>query len=404
MKVKLRHKIVFALLRPLFRVILFFKLGYRAKKFTKQMQAELGVKPPFFILGSHISGFDPFLLSLCVAGPIYFVATDDIFSRPFWSKVMKFLVSPIPKSKGMSDLQTVRDALEVSKQGGTVAVFPSGNTSYTGNEAYIAPQIARLAKLMGCDLLFFKTEGLFGADPRWGRNARKGKCYGKIEKVLPKAQLKAMSAQEVYQTILTVFAPQAAESGTKMLWKSTRRAEHLERFVYVCPMCGAFNSLASKGNNIACNRCELVLEYTQDLKLKPLRGNMPLLSLKQWNEYQIEQTKQLLEQTGVIFEDSGIKLLLNMRARIKAMLMRNATLQLFSHKLVVSDGAGNQKVFLFANIHSIAMQGKNKLIVYSKGESFQIRGKKTNNHYKYMVYFYLKKQQQGENIDGVLEL
>jgi len=369
------------------------------------MQKRFGVKPPFLILGGHVSLLDCFFVSLCVRGAVYFVASDDIFATPLLSRLMKFLVSPIAKNKGASDLQTVKDCLEISKQGGNVGIFASGNTSYSGEEACVGSQISRLAKIMKCDILIFKTHGLYGVDPRWANHIRKGKCKGEIVSVINKAEAEILTNDELQKKIVDGISFPHHCDEVLSNYKSSLRAEYLERFLFACPSCKSLNTLVSQGKLLECNSCGMIVEYGERLNLILIKGKKCFKTLKEWHKFQISLIEELLTKTvvGKIFCDENEKLVLNQRAKRKTILIKNATLSLFEDKIVVGNSLKKEE-FMLDDIFQMAIQGRNKLIFYINGQNFQIKGNKRTNHLKYMAYFYLRKKKKGVDIGGVLEL
>ena len=54
---------------------------------------------PYLILMNHQTGFDQFFIGMSYDGPIYYLATEDIFSLGLLSRIIDFLVAPIPIKK-----------------------------------------------------------------------------------------------------------------------------------------------------------------------------------------------------------------------------------------------------------------------------------------------------------------
>ena len=135
---KFRHKVVFILLRPFFR--LFFKLKYNTVVFNYKLNKE-----PYLILSNHLTVLDPFLVGLAFGRPIYYMASEDLSSSKY-GKLITWLVNPIYKAKSKSDLGAVKDCIRVVKEGGTICIFPEGNRSYDGRLCKIEESIAALNK------------------------------------------------------------------------------------------------------------------------------------------------------------------------------------------------------------------------------------------------------------------
>ena len=75
--IKKRHPIIFAILRAIIYPLV--KIQYRVK--IDRFKIKKGDK--YLILYNHQTPYDQFFVGLSVIGPVYFLATEDIFSKGF---------------------------------------------------------------------------------------------------------------------------------------------------------------------------------------------------------------------------------------------------------------------------------------------------------------------------------
>ena len=101
---------------------------------------------PYLILMNHQTPFDQFFVAIAFRGAVYYMATEDIFSLGWLSKALRWLVAPIPIRKQTTDVQAVMNCLRIAREGGTIAIAPEGNRTYSGRTEYMNPAIAGLAK------------------------------------------------------------------------------------------------------------------------------------------------------------------------------------------------------------------------------------------------------------------
>ena len=124
--IKFRHRIVrnilYAILYPYSRI----KYGITIEKFKKQKNT------PYLVLLNHQTPFDQFFVGMSFNGPIYYLATEDIFSMGFVSSIIRYLVAPIPIKKQTSDVKAVKQCIRVAREGGTICIAPEGNRTYSG--------------------------------------------------------------------------------------------------------------------------------------------------------------------------------------------------------------------------------------------------------------------------------
>ncbi|MCR4879962.1 MAG: 1-acyl-sn-glycerol-3-phosphate acyltransferase, partial [Bacilli bacterium] len=230
-----------------------FKGKYRFKKDEK-----------IVVLSNHQTDMDPFLVRLHLNRYMYSLSSDNIYSRKWLAKQIT-KVGGIPKRKGIPDFESIKTLLEVSKDGGSVLIFPEGNRSYAEFQFYIADNFASLIKKLKSTLVLYNIHGGFGKCPRFGRKHRKGKFYGEVRQILKYEEYKDMPVSELTNIIRDNIRVFDSESGE--LYKNNKKAEYLERMFFVCPKCGTKEELVSQGNVIRCNHCGLEVNYNEDLSL-----------------------------------------------------------------------------------------------------------------------------------------
>ncbi|MGI6710546.1 MAG: 1-acyl-sn-glycerol-3-phosphate acyltransferase [Bacilli bacterium] len=390
---KRRHKIIVALVKPLFKIIGFFKFGYRYKKY------KLNKKEAYIIVSNHQTVFDHFMYGLAFNRNLYYIATEDIFSMGFLSKLLKFAVAPIPKSKSMRDSQTVRISMQVVKEKGVIMVSPEGNRTYSGETAYIDPAIAKFVKLLKVTLIIFNITGGYGVHPRWANKSRKGKTFGEVVKILTYDEYKDLSNEELYDIIKTNLY--VDDTTTKNTYKSKKSAEYCERFLYVCPNCG-ITKIYSKGEYIYCPECELKVKYNENLEFEVVEGKFNFLNMKEWYHYQEDFVSKLnfekFKEEEVIFSDEGV-FLLKQEKNVKKINILEGQIVLYKNRITINNNKKDY-TFYFDDIDAMTALGKNKLGFYLNDETFQVKSNVRFNPVKYMHLFYhYKNTQKGEKDD-----
>jgi len=386
--VKFRHKVVFKLLRG--AMACYFKLKYGLKSTNDQKT----VPSPCIVMCNHQAVMDPFFLSTAFRRPIYFVMSEDLFTLGFTSKIIRWLVEPIPKSKSKSDINTIRYTLKVLKEGGTVGLFPSGNRTLSGKEWKIDVGAAKLVKMAKVPLALFNLKGGYGADPRWGGSVRRGKIYASTVKVLSAEEIKAMSVEELHQEIVNALDVDDTKIGVK--FKSKKSAEYLERALYYCPNCGSFNTLQSKGKILSCSSCDLKAEYTEDLAFNPLNGNVPFNTVRGWYNEQTIRLKEKVALDGgeLFFDDVEVRLIENYKRK----KLGDGRILANKDGVCVTTKKGKTFDVKFSDIDGCTILGKRKINFYlSDSVTLQIKGSLRFNGLKYLsLYQFYKEGQNNE--------
>ena len=235
---KFRHKLTVFLLRPIFTLVTVLRYHVKIEKFPEQGNR------PFLIIMNHQTAFDQFFVSIMFNRPVYYVASEDIFSLGFLSDALRFLVAPIPIKKQTLDLQAVKNCIKVAREGGTIALAPEGNRTYHGRTLYMKPGIASMVKKLGLPLAIFRIDGGYGIHPRWSDVVRGGKMRCYISRVIEPEEYANMTGDELFSIIQQeLWADEGRVTGN---FPHKKNAEFLERAMYVCPYCGEKTEVYSR--------------------------------------------------------------------------------------------------------------------------------------------------------------
>ncbi len=396
--IKYRHRIVrniaYCLLYPYSRI----KYHIKIDKFKSQRDQA------YLILLNHQTPFDQFFVGMCFSGAVYYLATEDIFSNGWISSLIRWLVAPIPIKKQTTDITAIKTCLRVAKEGGTLCIAPEGNRTYSGKTEYMSPTIASLAKKLNLPIALFAIEGGYGAEPRWSDVVRKGKMRAFVSRVIEPSEYKNLTNDELFAIIQDGLY--VNEANTSNIFKHKKRAEYLERAMYVCPFCG-LSVFESKNEIIECTHCHAKIEYTSTTELLGIGCDFPYRFVNDWYEYQKDFVRKLDLSKYIdkpIYRDiAGLSEVIIRKC--KKPLRKNAEILLYGDRIEIDSNSQNALTLLFDDISVIAVLGKNKLNIYHKGTVYQLKGSKRFNALKYVnIFFHYKNAQKGENNEEFLGL
>lgn len=387
--IKPRHlavrNILSAVLTPYARV----KYGLKVEKFRAQE------KRPYLILLNHQTPFDQFFVGMAFKGSVYYLATEDIFSLGWVSSLIRYLVAPIPIKKQTTDVRAILNCIKVSKEGGTIAIAPEGNRTYSGRTEYMSPSIVPLARKLGVPRVLFRIEGGYGSEPRWSDVVRRGRMRAYVSQVILPEEYSKMSDDELFEIIRDGLYVNEAELGGE--YRHKKLAEYLERAIYVCHGCG-LSSFESHGDVIECERCGRRVRY---LPTKEIRGEgfeLPFRFVADWYDYQSEFMNGLdvLEYTQkpMYQEEAVLSEVIPCVKKIK--ICKCAKISLYGDRVEIAAEDGG-RVFAFDKTTAVTVLGRNKLNVYHDGHIYQIKGSKRFNALKYVhVYNRYKNIKKGD--------
>ena len=361
------------------------KFSYRAKiKKFKGLD-----KKNCLILFNHQTPFDQFFVLSAFKKTIRLVSTEDVTSNGFASRLLTGAYGIIPIKKQTSDVKAVLECMQIAKNGGTIAVAPEGNRTYSGETCYIRPSIAGLIKVLKLPVVFFKIRGGYGVEPRWSNVKRKGKMTCEVTRVLEYDEYKDLSKDEIYETVKTELYENESDDGEKFY--SKKSAEKLERVFYVCPYCG-FAEFTSKNDAVTCKKCNRTAKYGAD---KTFSGDFPFKTVLEWYRFQEDYIVKA-DMTG--YKETPAFTDIAKMSRVipyvrKAPIFKGAEVSLFSDRITVKSGKA-ENILPFDKISSVSVLGRNKLNVYFGDDIYQFKGKKSFNALKYMHFYYVYSQKK----------
>ena len=395
---KFRHKVVRNLLWIFIKPLAVAMYGIKIEKFKEEGSR------PYLILYNHQTAFDQFFVGLAFKQPVYYVASEDLFSNGFVSALIRWLVAPIPIKKQATDVTAVMNCMRLAKEGGTLAIAPEGNRTYSGKTEYIAPSIATLAKKIKLPIALYRIEGGYGVQPRWSDKTRRGKMRSYVSKVIEPEEYASMSNEELYAWI--VEGLYVNEGIADAMFKSGKKAEYLERAMYVCPYCG-LSEFESNGNEIECKKCHRKLTYGEDKTLTGVGFEFPYKFVTQWYDAQKEFVSNLDLQPYYekpMYVDKA-KLSEVIVYKRKVVLDKDAEIKLYGNRIEINEGKENGMTFGFEDISAVSVLGRNKVNLYHDKRVYQLKSDKRFNALRYVnMYYHYKNISKGESDNQFLGL
>jgi len=387
---RFRHRVVrniaWAVLYPYTRLV----YGVQAVPFRQQGNR------PYLILMNHQTPFDQFFVGISFKGPVYYLATEDIFSNGWVSSLIRWLVAPIPIKKQTTDAGAVMNCIRLAREGGTIAIAPEGNRTYSGRTEYMNPAIGGLAKKLKLPIALYRIEGGYGVQPRWSDVTRRGKMRAYVSRVIEPEEYANWTAAELFAQIREgLYVNEGCLDGC---FESNKKAEYLERAIYVCPDCG-LSEWESQGNECRCTSCGKTIIYGADKKITGKECDFPFDFVVDWYDYQQEFVNNLDLNPYIeipMFRDHAALSEVIVYHR-KEKLRQDASIALYGDRIVIDEGQESEMVFPFSQTQAVAVLGRNKLNIYFGDHVYQFKGSKRFNALKYVnIYHRYKNISRGD--------
>ncbi|NLW53319.1 MAG: hypothetical protein GXY99_00235 [Clostridiaceae bacterium] len=253
---KFRYRFSFSFLKVFIFPIIWILFNYKAYRYDAPKNEN------YLILSNHTGSLDPLMLAMSFNRPIFFVASDHLFRLGIVSKIIDFLVAPIPIIKSQQDLQALRDISLELATGNTVALFPSGSRSVSGPEQPIPRATGKLLKILKVPVLLYRLEGGYLTSPRWARSHRRGKMSGRVIYKLTADDIERYTVEELDEIMHEYLDanPYAGKEKNTISYLGRNYAQYLERIFWKCPSCLRLKTLKSRKDIVFCD-CGFRLRY-----------------------------------------------------------------------------------------------------------------------------------------------
>ena len=366
-----RHVLIYRFLSVLVRPVLRAKFNLSGEK----LQAD----GPFLLVSNHVTGWDPLLVGVCLGGrQAYFVASEHIFRLGLLTKVLHWLLAPIPRRKASTGMDTVKACLRHLHAGHSVCLFAEGEQCWDGRTGPIFPATGKLAKSSGAAIVTFRLEGGYLSLPRWGKHICRGAVHGHPVGVYSPEELKKLSPQEINALIERDIAEDAWERQRQrpVRYRGKRRAEGMERALYACPGCRRIGTLRTDRDRVFCP-CGFERRYMEYGFFEPRE---PFETLADWDLWQRELlcARDFAHEGDLLFQDEGLELK-RIQSDHREELLALGTLRQFEDRLECADWR-----FPLPEIRSMAMVQAHLLLFSSGGNYYQLRSSTGVNLRKYL--------------------
>lgn len=280
--------------RLLYDTVIFgTKLIYDRKVKVKINKCVKKIKGPAIVLCTHGS-FNDFVYiarTLRKERPNFIAARLYFFHKKagFWMRT----AGCFPKSMFTSDFENAKTCVKIMSQNGVLVMMPEARLSTAGEFEDIHEPTYKFIQKTNATVYVAQIKGDYLANPKWGDGTRKG---GKVELTLNQLftheEAIALSSEEFKVRIDQALQYNDFEwlkIHPEIHYKSKTLAEGLQNILYICPNCGKYHSIVTKGLKVSCEACGV--EYTLDDRYSFV-DSKPFNNIQDWYRWQNSVVKE----------------------------------------------------------------------------------------------------------------
>ncbi len=270
------------------------------KKYALSIRKSAGaaaLRPPYVVIANHISNID-FTVVANAAWPtrLNFVVAAFYFRVRFLGGLLRFM-GCFSKEQFQPDAQAVKNIFSVIRRGDVVAVYPSGQSTLSGEGTHIDASIAPLLKRLAVPVVAVHVDGAFIACPKWHLGLRKSRMEASVDVLFTPQDLEQLSIQEIYQKTKDALYFDDYEWQRRALVKASRphSAKGLERVLFCCPRCNGEFTMRAKRNKIYCASCGNAALMNEYGLLQPHDASSVIFDTPTaWSRWQMQRYRQEL--------------------------------------------------------------------------------------------------------------
>jgi predicted RNA-binding Zn-ribbon protein involved in translation (DUF1610 family) len=213
----------------------------------------------------------------------------------------------IPKRNFVPDPHTIKEIIRIIRQGGRVCLFPEGMSSISGGGQPCAIGSGKLLKYLGVTVYYTKIAGGYMTNTKHCLDQRPGRVEIVVDRLFTPEQLKTLSADEIQETLNRVLAHNDYEWNKQARVKfggSDEMAKNLHDLLYLCPKCGACDTMRAEGDVIRCEACGNGARVNEYYDLIPLDDACVVPeTISRWYEMQREKARAEVSDSGFHFSE-----------------------------------------------------------------------------------------------------
>jgi len=141
------NPLVYWLVRAVFQP--FFHVYFRLSRVGRE---HIPAEGPVIIASNHRSFLDPFVIGTMARRPMYYVAKQEMFTRPWRSWILSSL-GAFPVERGTGDAAMIETATAILERGDILLMFPEGTRTRPGPLGQPKRGAARLALQTGAPVV-----------------------------------------------------------------------------------------------------------------------------------------------------------------------------------------------------------------------------------------------------------
>ncbi len=324
-----------------------------------------GLKPPFLVLGTHHSFMD-FIVTPLALFPHRANYVSELEGFEYYGEWLYRQLGCLGTRKFVNDTALVKNIKRVMNRNGILVLYPEARYANVGTSSELPESLGKLVKYLDVPLVTLNMQGNYLQSPIWNLKARKeARLQAQIKQAMTVEEIRKSSVEDINKLIAKELAydEYRYQFDNKIGIRFPKRAEGLEKPLYICHECGTELSLKSNGDKLVCRKC--YAEWTMDEFGRLVDRNGTYLPIPDWYEWERNQVQKEI--------DCG-SYRLNMKVRIESLPNAVNFIDLGEGRLIHS-AEGFQLIFRDYGQEKVDILEVSSISLFSIHTEYDYRGK-----------------------------
>ena len=169
------------------------KIFFRLRLFGRE---NIPKKGSFILAGNHQSYLDPIFCGVSLRRQMHYLARESLFSNWFFRALLSS-VNALPLKQGEGELTTIRQVIELLKQGKAACLFPEGTRTRDGRIEPLKPGLGLLCRRGNASIIPTVIDGAFECWPRHKKMFSLGSVWVQCGRPITAGQAKEMGDEKL---------------------------------------------------------------------------------------------------------------------------------------------------------------------------------------------------------------
>ncbi len=257
-----------------------------------------GLKPPFLVLGTHHSFMD-FLVTPLALAPHRANYVSELEGFENYGEWLYRQAGCLGTRKFVNDISLIKNIKKITDRKGILVLYPEARYANVGTYSEIPESVGKLVRYLRVPVVVINMKGNYLQSPIWNLTARKdARLEADITQVFTADEVMNTSAEDINRKLSDYldYDEYRYQYENKIAVRYEKRAEGIEKPLWICPECRAEFKMKTSGAEITCTSCGSARTMTEYGRMVKKDGSEDSFShIPDWYEWERKEVETSID-------------------------------------------------------------------------------------------------------------